>query len=158
MEFLEKKTPIESKLIGIINPLLQNLGYELIDIQYIKEGRRTLRIFIDKEGGVNLNDCEKINYLIGDVLDAHDIISDSYNLEVSSPGINRPLTKREHFKRFLGQKSIIQLREPYQNRKKFKGVLAELNESDDYITLQDENNNKINIPFTLITKARLDLI
>ncbi|MDR0271756.1 MAG: ribosome maturation factor RimP [Clostridiales bacterium] len=141
-----------AKLEPLIAPIAQACGVELYDMEYVKEGgSRILRLFIDKEGGADLNDCERVSRAVSDVLDEHDPIPDSYRLQVGSPGIERRLSKPEHFKRYIGHKVTIKLFAPHSpedpalaesvttGRKKFTGILTAC---DEKIILTDEDGQK----------------
>lgn len=121
-----------AKLDELIAPTVENCGVELYDMEYVKEGgSRILRIFIDKNGGVDLNDCERVSHAISDVLDKHDPIPDAYRLQVGSPGIDRRLSKPAHFLENIGQKITLKLfapHSPVDGRKKFTGTLVEYGE------------------------------
>ena len=101
---------IESKVELIVKNIINNLGYEIYDIQYTKEGQNNyLRIFIDKDGIIDINDCEKVNNAINDILDIEDPIKESYFLEVSSPGLERTLRKKEHYESQINNEIIVKL-------------------------------------------------
>ncbi|RKX62269.1 MAG: ribosome maturation factor RimP [Thermodesulfobacteriota bacterium] len=141
---------------ALVEPLVAYAGMELIDVEYGREPSGViLRLIIDKPGGVTIDDCSYINRLAGDVLDVKDSLPGSYNLEVSSPGINRLLKKKDDFERFAGQKILIKTREPIEGRRNFKGILNGTKEN--FIVVSSE---KIifSIPFDLVAKARLDII
>ena len=105
-----KNLSVEAKIENLLEPIINNLGYILYDVQYIKEGKDYyLRITIDKNGGISIEDCENVNNAIDNPLDVADIIQDSYILEVSSPGIERVLRKHWHFEKQLGLYVIIKL-------------------------------------------------
>ncbi len=141
---------------GLIEPLVAYAGMELIDVEYGREPSGViLRLIIDKPGGVTIDDCSYINHLAGDFLEAKDSVPGSYNLEVSSPGINRPLKKKDDFERFAGQKILIKTRELIEGRKNFKGILNGI--KGNFIVVSSEKMI-FNIPFELIAKARLDII
>jgi len=125
-----------TQLEALIAPVAEACGVELYDLEYVKEGGdRILRLFIDKEGGVDLNDCERVSRMVSDILDEHDPIPNAYRLQVGSPGIERRLSKPEHFIRFVGHKVAIRLFAPHSpkednraesvttGRKKFTGIL-----------------------------------
>ena len=113
-----------TKILVGIEPLVIGEGFELIDVMWVTESaRRVLRVYIDRPAGVTLADCEKVSRVLGDVLDVKDWISGRYNLEVSSPGLDRPLRTAAHFERFFGQTAVIVLDEPQDGRKHFKGEL-----------------------------------
>jgi ribosome maturation factor RimP len=114
----------------LLTPVAEAQGVELYDIEYVKEGGdRILRLFIDKEGGVDLNDCERVSHAAEAVLDEKDPIPAAYVLEVSSPGVERKLKKESHFARYAGAKVEIRLFSPIDGRKKFTGILNGLNDS-----------------------------
>jgi ribosome maturation factor RimP len=140
-----------AKLEQMLTPTVEECGVQLYDIEYVKEGgSRILRLFIDKEDGVDLNDCERVSRAVSDVLDGSDPIPDSYRLQVGSPGIERRLVKPEHFKRYEGHKVLIKLFSPHApqdpdhaesittGRKKFTGILTAYDDGN--ITLTDEEN------------------
>ena len=104
---------IKQKLIEILKPVVEDIGYELFDIAYSRgKARAMLRIYIEKEGGITIDDCEKVSREVGAILDLEDIIHSSYILEVSSPGIDRPIRSPEEFKKAIGKKVRIVTAEP----------------------------------------------
>jgi ribosome maturation factor RimP len=140
----------------LIEPVVVYAGMELIDVEYGREpSGKVLRLTIDKPDGVTINDCSDISRLVGDLLDAKDFLPGSYNLEVSSPGINRPLKKKEDFERFVGQKVLIKTKKLIDGRRNFKGILHGTRE--DFIVISSEKTI-LNIPFDQVAKARLDII
>ena len=141
---------------ALIEPVVVYAGMELIDVEYGREpSGKVLRLTIDKPDGVTINDCSDISRLVGDLLDAKDSLPGSYNLEVSSPGINRPLKKKEDFERFAGQKVLIKTKKLIDGRRNFKGILHGTRE--DFIVISSEKTI-LNIPFDQVAKARLDII
>ena len=141
---------------ALVEPVVVYAGMELIDVEYGREpSGMVLRLIIDKPGGVTIDDCSHISRQAGDLLDAKDSVPWSYNLEVSSPGINRPLKKKDDFERFAGQKVLIKTREPIDGRRNFKGILDGTKEN--FIVVSSEQTT-FNIPFELIAKARIDII
>jgi ribosome maturation factor RimP len=141
---------------ALIEPVVVYAGMELIDVEYGREpSGKVLRLTIDKPDGVTINDCSDISRLVGDLLDAKDFLPGSYNLEVSSPGINRPLKKKEDFERFVGQKVLIKTKKLIDGRRNFKGILHGTRE--DFIVISSEKTI-LNIPFDQVAKARLDII
>jgi len=124
-----------------------------VDLEWKRErGAWVLRLFIDKPGGVTIGDCAKISELVGKILDKEDIIHRSYILEVSSPGIERPLVKKEDYERFKGEKVKIILKNPIEGRKNFKGLLLGI--KGDFVQIEIENRIQ-EIPFEEIKKANL---
>jgi ribosome maturation factor RimP len=137
----------------IINPKLVELGIELVDIQYTREGGRWfLRIFIDQPTGIGLEDCQLVSESIDPLLDEYDPIPHAYTLEVSSPGLDRPLKKPADFARFAGEHVKLTTFAPVEGRRKFKGkIIAAENHS---ITL-DVQGDKFVLPFEQVASARL---
>ena len=141
---------------ALVEPVVVYAGMELIDVEYGREPSGViLRLTIDKPGGVTIDDCSDISRLAGDLLDAKDSVPGSYNMEVSSPGINRPLKKKDDFERFAGQKVLIKTRELIDGCRNFKGILN--GTKDDFIVISSEKT-VFSIPFELVAKARLDII
>ena len=128
---------IEEKVENLVKEPIQNIGYELYDVEYSKEGKDYfLRIFIDKEDGIDLNDCEKVNNAISDILDEANYIKEQYFLEVSSPGIERVIRKDRHLEQSIGEEINIKLfKKDENNLKEYKGILKQFN--SDYIELED---------------------
>ena len=116
---------IEEKVEQLVKDKIEAIGYELYDVEYAKEGKNYfLRIFIDKPDGIDLNDCEKVNDAINDVLDTADYIKEQYFLEVSSPGVERVLRKEKHLKQNIGNEISIKLFQKDENGKKeYQGIL-----------------------------------
>ena len=136
---------IEEKVENLIKEKIQNIGYELYDIEYVKEGKDYfLRIFIDKETGIDLNDCEKVNDAISDLLDEADYIKEQYFLEISSPGIERVLRKDKHFKQNIGKDIEIKLFKKDENgNKEYIGILEDFDNETITINI-DEKTKSIN--------------
>ena len=117
---------IEEKVESLLQPIINNLGYDLYDVEYVKEGKEYyLRIFIDKLEGIDLNDCEKVNNAITDILDEADYIKEQYFLEVSSPGIERKLTKEKHLQSNIGSLVEISTFKPVNGQKQIIGKLKQ---------------------------------
>lgn len=128
---------IESKVEILLKDIIQNLGYELYDVIYVKEGKDYyLRIIIDKASGIDINDCEKVNDAINEILDEADYIKEQYFLEVSSPGIERILRKKEHFEKQIGNKILVKLYKQIENKKEFEGILKQYNDNSGYIEIK----------------------
>ena len=131
---------IETKVQELLNDIIVNLGYDLYDVEYAKEGKDYfLRIFIDSEKGIDLNDCEKVNNEISDMLDKADYIKEQYFLEVSSPGIERVLRKQRHLIQNIGNQVEVKLFVPINNQKKVIGILDGCNEKTINVKTQIEN-------------------
>ena len=134
---------IEEKVEKLVKPIIKNIGYELYDVEYAKEGKDYfLRIFIDNKNGIDLNDCEKVNDSITDVLDEANYIKEQYFLEVSSPGIERVLRKEKHLKENIGKRILVKLFKKDENGKKeYEGKLQSFDEQF-LILEQDDARNK----------------
>lgn len=130
---------IEEKVEQLIEKTINELGYELYDIEYAKEGKDYfLRIFIDKNEGIDLNDCEKVNDAVNPILDAADYIKEQYFLEISSPGIERTLRKDKHLKQNIGEKVEIKLFKPINKQKNIIGILKDYNAEQIEIEISEE--------------------
>ncbi|MFO7953068.1 MAG: ribosome maturation factor RimP [Bacillota bacterium] len=144
---------IKDKLIELIEPLLENRGFELIRLEYVPGKQGHLHLYIDHEGGITIDQCEIVSNAVSDLLDYQDPISHTYTLEVSSPGLERPLTKKKHFERFVGKKVKIKTTEPLDGRKKFSGELKKTGEDSIFVKL--EEGFEAEIPLDKIEKANL---
>jgi ribosome maturation factor RimP len=144
---------LRERLIALIEPLLAQLGYELVELEYVPaRGRGTLRIFIDKPGGVGLTDCERVSHEVSALLDVEDPIPTSYALEVSSPGEDRVLRTRAHFERFLGARVHVELSAPRAGRRRYTGTLCSV--ADEGLALEVDQQ-RVDVRFNEIGKARL---
>lgn len=132
---------IEEKVENLVKPIIENIGYELYDIEYAKEGKDYyLRIFIDKPEGITIDDCEKVNDAIKDKLDEEDYIKQQYFLEVSSPGIERILRKDKHLEQNIGKEISINLfKKDKEGKKEYQGILMSYNTD----TIEIEINEKM---------------
>lgn len=131
---------IEERVESLLTKTIEDLGYELYDVEYTKEGKEYfLRIFIDKAEGIDLNDCERVNNSIDTLLDQADYIKEQYFLEVSSPGIERVLRKDKHLENNLGSLVVIKLFKPIEKQKIIQGILKEFNK--DTLTIETEDKN-----------------
>ena len=121
---MTKRETYEKKTEEILNPMMEEHGFELVDVEYVKEGGSWyLRAYIDKPGGIAVDDCEVISRALSDLLDEHDFIEDSYILEVSSPGLGRPLKKEKDFVRSQGELVEVRTYRAIQHQKEFTGIL-----------------------------------
>ena len=143
-------------LADMLEPVIEKLGYESVRIITIGQANPTLQIMIDKIDGteITVEDCATVSRALSDVLDENDPIADKYNLEVSSPGLDRPLTKLSHFVRFAGNEVKIETDEIINGRKRFKGILNGVNGSDIQLSSDDDIYT---IPFDAISKAKIVL-
>ncbi len=133
---------IEEKVENLIQKPIENLGYSLYDVQYVKEGQNYfLRVFIEKaEGSIDLDDCEKVNNEINDILDTADYIKDQYFLEVSSTGVEKVLRKDRHLQSNIGTKIEVKLFKPINKAKELIGILNGFNENEITLILEDGNS------------------
>ena len=137
-------TSLEKKIEDLVKPIIENLGYKVYDVMYQKEGKDNyLRIFIDSEKGIDLNDCENVNDSINDILDEKDYIKAQYFLEISSPGLERNLRRDEQFLESIGKKIEVHLYNSVNGAKVLTGILNEFNEK--YILIDDIKIDKVNI-------------
>ena len=130
---------IEEKVETLVKPIIEDLGYELYDVEYAKEGKNyLLRVFIDKKDGIDIDDCEKVNDGIMDLLDEADYIKEQYFLEVSSPGIERVLRKDEHLQESIGLEVGIKLFKPEDKIKQLEGILDGFNDDEIILLINGE--------------------
>ena len=135
---MTKKESYESRTEKFLLPLMQEHGVELVDVEYVKEGDTWyLRAYIDKEGGISLDDCELISRKVSDWLDKEDFIQDSYILEVSSPGLGRPLKKDKDFARSIGKDVEIRLYKALNKSKEYTGILKAYDKESGLLQMED---------------------
>ena len=152
---MDKKNSTEKTVWQFIEPLLTETPYEIYDVEYVKEGTEWyLRIFIDKEGGIDLDDCETVTDLINDPLDELDPIAEAYFLEVSSPGVERHLKSIRHFENAVGETIRVKTFVKIENNKEWVGILKSVD--DNGITL-DANGKTIAFSFDKIAKANISV-
>lgn len=144
---------LRERLIALIEPVLGRLGYELVELE-LSSGRAhaMLRLFIDREGGVGLEDCAAVSREVSAVLDAQDPIPSAFTLEVSSPGFDRVLRTRAHFGRFVGSRVFVELKEPRAGRRRYTGTLLTV---DDAGIALEVDREQVAMTFAEIGKARL---
>jgi len=141
------------ELRGLLEPAIERLGYELSDLEAkLGGGSGVIRVFIDQPEGVDLDDCEKVSLAVSALLDVEDPLAGRYNLEVSSPGLDRKLTKSEHFQRFSGEMVKVQMRFPIEGRKRFRGALVSSNDENIVVEVDGESHS---LPIATIDTARL---
>jgi ribosome maturation factor RimP len=129
----------EKKLDAMLRPTVEEMGYEIADVEFVKEGPNWyLRVFVDKEGGVSIDDCELISKALEKILDENDPIEQAYFLEISSPGIDRPLKKKEDFIKFNGEMVDIKLYKPVEGSKEHTGKLTDYSD-DGTVTIETED-------------------
>jgi len=144
---------LRDRLIELLEPVVNAIGYEVVLLEFSpRDGSGMLRLFIDAPDGITLDDCEKVSREVAATLDVEDVISSAYRLEISSPGLDRPLVKPEHFRRFKGEIARIQTLAPVSGRRRFQGVL--LGATDDEVTIETADG-PITLPLADIDKAKL---
>ncbi|WP_298435322.1 ribosome maturation factor RimP [Geobacter sp.] len=151
---------VATRVAGIVEGIVAPLGMELVDVEYKREGRQmVLRLFLDKEGGITLDDCSEVSRELSEILDVEDFIGDRYTLEVSSPGLNRPLRKESDYDRFRGR--LVKIRtfelladEAGNRRKTFLGDLEGLH--DGVVVIRLREGQMARIPLEKIAKANLE--
>lgn len=135
-----EKINVVQKVKELVKPIVSELGISLWDVEFVKDGSAwILRLLIDKEDGVSIDDCEKVSRAVDKPLDEKDFIAGSYYLEVSSPGIERTLKEKEHFEKYIGSEINVKLYSPLNGSKLFTGKL--LSFEDGKVTIQDNNSD-----------------
>ena len=151
---MTKREEYEMRTEQLLAPILKELQFELYDVEFVKEaGTFYLRAFIDKEGGITINDCETVSRRLSDLLDQKDFIPDAYILEVSSPGLGRQLKKEKHFEKSIGEEVEIKLFKPIEKQKEFHGILESFTEK--VLVIREENDNLLEFDRSNIAMVRL---
>ena len=153
---MSKSESYEAKTEELIQPLIDSRGFELVDVEFVKEGSDWyLRVYIDKDGGISVNDCEDISRAFNEILDREDYISEQYIFEVSSPGLTRPLKKEKDYKRSIGKLVDVKLYKQLEKVKELTGVLKDFDnatviietDSGELKTIDRTNIAKISLAF-----------
>lgn len=148
-----KNDALVTQIYEMVKPISDELNYEIYHVEYVKEnGEYYLRIYIEKEGGITLNDCEALSRRVSDLMDEKDPIPEAYFLEVSSPGLNRRLFTEAHYKRFVGREVMVKLTKAIDGKKSIKGILKEVNEENIIV----EADTLISIPKEKIKSANIE--
>ncbi len=157
---MTKREEYEQRAEQLLMPVIQENGFELVDVEYVKEaGTRYLRAYIDKEGGITIDDCELVSRAFGQLLDAEDFIEESYVLEVSSPGLGRPLKKEKDFVRNIGKDVEVKLFKPLSKEKKEKDLLGTLKSYDGAsVTIVQESGEELTLERSAIALIRLAFV
>lgn len=135
---MAKREIYEEKTEKLIMPVIEQNAFELVDVEFVKEGANWyLRLYVDKEGGITIDDCELVSRAMSDILDREDYIEESYILEVSSPGLGRPLKKEKDFLRSIGKEVEVKLYKPVEKQKEFTGVLKSFDKENVAIETED---------------------
>ncbi|MGD8782892.1 MAG: ribosome maturation factor RimP [Thioalkalispiraceae bacterium] len=146
--------PMEERLQRLLEPTVTALGYELLGVEYLSQGKHSrLRLFIDSPDGIGLEDCSKVSHQVSGVLDVEDPIKGQYALEVSSPGLDRPLFTAAQYEKFIGQKVKLRSKLPVDGQRKFTGVINAVEQDDIYIGM--ENGEELKITCDEIEQAHL---
>ncbi len=152
---MAKHAEIEERTEALVLPIIEEHHFELVDVEYVKEGADWyLRVYADKEGGINIDDCVLISRALEAKLDAEDFIEDAYILEVSSPGLGRPLKKEKDYLRSIGKSIDIKLYQAKENQKEFTGILKEYSSDHIILTIDEED---VTFETKGIAMARLSL-
>jgi len=151
---MEIKTQTVTKQVeSLVEPILEQMGYELVDVEYVSSfGRWILRLFVDKEGGVTIGDCARISEELGDLIDVKEFIRHEYSLEVSSPGLDRPLRKEKDLSRAFGKRVRVRLGVPLEGRRNFTGILLRYG---DGILHLDLDGKEVALSWRDVAKANL---
>jgi len=148
------KSSISQTIEELITPVLKSENLELVDVEYKKEGKTWfLRLFIDKEGGITVGDCQKVSRQLEDLIEVEDVVPNHYTLEVSSPGLDRPLKKESDFVRFVGRLVAVSTFSPVNDRKKFTGTIDKF---ENQVLFLDTEGQKVAILYQNIAKAKLE--
>jgi ribosome maturation factor RimP len=148
---------IMARVEELLQPLVEAQGLDLVEVQFTRprRGRANLRIFLDRQGGITLEEITRISRVVGNLLDVHDFIGPSYNLEVSSPGLTRELKKPKDYQRYAGRLVRLTTRSAIHGRQVHRGILQGL--EDDEVVCLEEDGEVQRIPLQEVAKARLDL-
>jgi ribosome maturation factor RimP len=147
------KTAVEE----MIQPFLVEQGFELVDIEYVKEGGNWfLRLYVDKEGGIDIDECGRISEYLSERLDENDPVSDAYFLEVSSPGAERPLRKADDVSKAVGKQVFLTTYEPFEGSKEFEGKL--LSFDGEHLVVEAGKKKQYTIPYNKVASARLAIV
>lgn len=151
---MSKREAYEARTEELITPILERMQFELVDVEYVKEGATWyLRAYIDKEGGITVNDCEAVAREMNEILDREDYIEDSYVFEVSSPGLGRPLKKEKDYARSMGKELEIRTYRALDKKKEFYGILTSYDEKT--VTIETEDGSELTLEKADIALIRL---
>ncbi len=142
-----------ANVLNVIEPVVESLGYELVGVEYLTQGRDgLLRVYIDAEDGIRIEDCQRVSHQLSGVLDVEDVIKGHYSLEISSPGLDRPLFSAAHFARFAGSEVKLRLDAPLNGRRKFRGTLIGVEDGEVRLLMDGE---EVRVPLASIDRANL---
>ncbi|MDM7860535.1 ribosome maturation factor RimP [Alteromonas sp. ASW11-36] len=144
---------LEKRLTTMLNAPVEALGFELVGVEFVRAGKHSImRVYIDHENGINVDDCAEVSHQVSAVLDVEDPISTEYNLEVSSPGMDRPLFKEQHYAAIVGEVVNVRLSMPMNNRRNFKGTLVAV---EDGVISVEVDGQTFDLAFANIEKGNL---
>ena len=142
-----------ANVLNVVEPVVESLGYELVGVEYLTQGRDgLLRVYIDAEDGIKVEDCQRVSHQLSGVLDVEDVIKGHYSLEISSPGLDRPLFNAAQFECFAGSEVKLRLEAPLEGRRKFRGTLLGVEDGEVRLLVDGE---EVRIPLASIDKANL---
>ena len=154
---MSKREEYEQRTEELLEPVIAELGFELVDVEYVKEGGTWyLRAYIDKPGGITVDDCEAVSRKFSDILDEKDYIEDSYVFEVSSPGLGRPLKKEKDFARSIGEEVEIRTYRAIDRQKELVGILKSYDDKSVTITYEDDTEQTFNRADIALIRLALD--
>ena len=150
---MSRREEYEKQTEELLEPIVAEQGFELVDVEYVKEGSNWyLRAYIDKEGGISVDDCEVVSRAFSDKLDEEDFIDDAYIMEVSSPGLGRPLKKEKDYKRSMGKELEIRTYRAINREKEFYGILKSYDENS--VTIENEDGSETDIDRVNVSLVR----
>ncbi|TVQ83032.1 MAG: ribosome maturation factor RimP [Micavibrio sp.] len=156
-----KNTPLEKRIVQLVTPILEDMGFELVRVRLIGgTNNPNLQIMaepVDESRSMSVEDCAEISHEISAVLDVEDPIEGRYTLEISSPGLDRPLTRPKDFVRSCGMEARIEIEPPFEGQKRFKGRILAVSEEEGGFTLETEDGEHLDIAFTAVVRAKLVL-
>jgi ribosome maturation factor RimP len=148
-----KTHAVAKRVADLLEPILDEMGFELVDVEYLSNyGKWVLRLYIDKEAGVTIDDCVRVSREIGDIIDVKGVVTHEYTLEVSSPGIDRPLRKEKDFVGAVGKKVKVRMITPMHGRRNFTGYLKDFGNGTIYIEM---DGGPVALPWAEVDKANL---
>lgn len=145
---------VRNEVVELATPLADELGFEVVDVEYLQSnGRWLIRVYLDRPGGINLDDCARFSRRLGDLLEMNQTLPHAYTIEVSSPGIERRLRTGEHFRRYLGQRAKVEVHEQIDGRRRAVGIIEGV--EDNAVTLLLDSQGSWTVPLTEVRQARL---
>lgn len=154
---MSNREKYELKTEELVMPIIEENNFELVDVEYVKEGGSFfLRVYIDKEGGITVDDCEIVSRQLSDLLDEKDFIPGAYILEVSSPGLDRPLKKEKDFARSLQKEVDVKLYKPLNKEKEYRGILIDYDEEKVVLELEEEETIEIQRDIIALIRLAFD--